>query len=258
MRDRAHTPTNTFPRGLCRVRGLSLGVWIATAVFGGWLSPANCFGDDPPCTDADILQVDPVKRVQSALEMIRKHCMTIPGPIWQAAQQSRWSDGVELAGQQRALVVSTAIAAGHAPAESLVIHCLESGKWPGGEALTADTGAILIEGMGPVLNRYRVGLFLDIYEQVPDPEVQAAVVRALVNSDRPEARLPALDAWFRSTGARPDAKTALAISDQNPAEPMLARLVADLPEGPALDWALRLAREAKVAPALEAAKTRGK
>src|SRR5690606_16080399 len=140
----------------------------------------------------------PELRLQAALDVIRGGCLSIPGPVWTAVETGSYPDGVTLSPHFRVLLINTAIAKGRAEAESLAVRILENGSFPGGPEIEMATGAELVEGLAPALDEYRTGLMLDIYEQVEDATVRNAVIRALRNSDRPEAILPALDAYWNT------------------------------------------------------------
>src|SRR5690606_37841563 len=143
----------------------------------------------------------------------------------------------------RVLLINTAIAKGRAEAESLAVRILENGSFPGGPEIEMATGAELVEGLAPALDEYRTGLMLDIYEQVEDATVCNAVIRALRNSDRPEAILPALDAYWNTPQAKAEAQATFSEEPEKEPDAILARVIKTLPEGPALDWALRISEK---------------
>jgi hypothetical protein len=78
------------------------------------------------------------------------------------------------------------------------------------------------------------------------------------SSDRPEAILPALDAYWNTPGARAEAQATFAEEPEKEPDAILARVIATLPEGPALDWALRLSETSAGELSMKAAKDRAK
>ncbi|MCA9729011.1 MAG: hypothetical protein KC729_15065 [Candidatus Eisenbacteria bacterium] len=230
---------------------------LALASAALFFSAVRAHGDDP-CNDDAILQTGIKVRLEKALELVRGGCMTIPGPIWTVVQKGSYSDGNTVSINNRILLIDTAIAAGYVEAESLAVSALEGGKFPDGTELAPDTGAALLEGLGPALTPYRIGLLLDVYEQVNAAVVRDAVIRTLRNSDRPEALLPALDASWRSKASGPEARKTFAEQPEKTPDAILARVIGNLPEGPALDWAIDLAQSEKGELSMKAAQARGK
>jgi hypothetical protein len=257
--------TQRFPRArrTARIAG-SIGAKWAAALLVLCAAPmpfpaaSPAVAQDQACTDAKIVEVEAKVRLEEALELIRGKCMTVPGPIWTVIQKGVWPDELHYAANDRVLLINTAIAAGYADAESLAVRALETGELPTGPALEPPTGAMLLEGLAPALTDYRIGLLLDIYEQVPHIEVRSAVVRTLRNANGPEALLPALDANYARRASVAEAR--LTFSEQPDKEPqaILIRVIETLPDGPALDWAVRLADEFELEEAQKAARARGK
>ena len=242
-----------------RCAGVSWIPMLAAALFlsAAAHSTVLAHGDDP-CDEDKVLEAKPRFRLEAALEMIRGGCMSIPGPIWYVIQKGDYPDGVIVSMHDRVLMINTAIAAGHAEAESLSVSVLENGGFPDGPQIEPTTGAMILEGLAPALNPYRVGLLLDIYEQINQPEVRNAVIRTLRSSDRPEALLPALDAYWMSPPARAEAMATFAEEPDKDPDAILARVIGVLPSGPALDWAARLTEKSQGALSTKAARARGK
>jgi hypothetical protein len=201
-------------------------------------------GQDQPCDEKKVLESASDLRLQAALDVIRGGCLTIPGPVWSAVETGKYPDGVGISSHHRVLMINTAIAKGRAEAESLAVLTLENGAFPGGSEIDFPVGAELVEGLAPALNGYRTGLLLDIYEQVDNATVRNAVIRSLRSSDHPEAILPALDAYWNSPQAKAEAQATFADEPEKEPDAILARVIATLPEGPALDWALRISEQA--------------
>lgn len=215
------------------------------------------FAQSEPCDEKKALQAAPEVRLEAALAVIRGGCLTIPGPVWSAVENGTYPDGTTLSIHHRVLMINTAIAQGRAEAESLAVSTLETGSFPGGPELEFAAGAELVEGLAPALTSYRTGLLLDIYEQVNNPTVRNAVIRTMRSSDQPEAILPALDAYWNTPAARAEALATFADEPEKEPDAILARVIGALPEGPALDWALRISEKAGEL-SMKAAKERAK
>ena len=118
-------------------------------------------------------------------------------------------------------------------------------------------GIALVRALKPALNRYRLRLLLDIYEQVSDDEVHAAVIETLAGRPEPEAWLPALETHWKGEGdARVAAEAALA--PRNDPDALLAELIRELPNDNTLAWALELAKSSDAPRAKQAAAARKK
>jgi hypothetical protein len=219
---------------------------------------SGALAEGEPCDENKVLAVAPEFRLEAALNVIRGGCLTIPGPVWSAAEQGKYPDGTKISVHQRVLMINTAISKGRAEAESLSVFTLENGAFPGGPEIAVESGAELVEGLAPALTPYRTGLLLDIYEQVNNATVRNAVIRSMRSSDRPEAILPALDAYWNTPAARLEAQETFKDEPEKEPDAILARVISTLPEGPALDWALRISESADGELSMKAAKERAK
>ncbi len=213
-----------------------------------------------PCDGmADALQrATPAARLGLARAAIRQDCRPLPAPILTALRDGKWADGAELDLLDRTALTAQAAGARYAEAESLSVLALESGSWPDGMTLTVESGAYLLRGLAPALTPYRVRLVLDIYEQKAVPPVRLAALETLRRSSRLEALLPALDANIFESGPVREAGLAslLEQEEKNPAD-VLARVIRELPDGPLLQWAARLASQYPSGSVAAAKKRRG-
>ncbi|MCA9754917.1 MAG: hypothetical protein KDA27_03875 [Candidatus Eisenbacteria bacterium] len=220
--------------------GVRLGAWIAP------VCAATVAWSAIPCDQAaKTLAGTPVpQRIATATEILQSDCQPLLPEISNAIRTRHWSDAVALLEDQRISLLDTAIAAGYGEAADIAVRVLEKGAWPDGTALNPLAGAKVVEALAPALDRYRVLLLLDVYEQVQIPEVSLSVLEALRGSKEPEALLPALDAYWNGTGdVQALASQVVAAQPETKAPAVLVRLAEALPTGPALDWAGRLGKQ---------------
>jgi hypothetical protein len=220
-------------------------------------------GDKPAPTPCD--QVDdaiknapgPMKAAVAAAAIDRK-CVPLPAGILAALRGGQWAGPELVEPGDRVAVLVRAAEAHYAEAESLAVQVLEAGAWPDGAPLGFEPGAIVIRSLKGAMNRYRTHLCLDVYEQVKEPIVRQAVIQALRGSTLDEALLPAVEAALEESGTLHEAGIT-SIADQPEKTPplVLARLVRKLPEGPLLNWALRLSNRYPSSPVAAAKKERG-
>ncbi len=207
-------------------------------------NPGTASAESPTCATIEkaIRSAAASARLDLARQGIALRCTPLAPALWSAIEKGTWTDGAKLDPRARAALLSSAVGARYAEAESLGVTLLSTGAWPDGEELDLEIGADVIRGMKPALNHYRVLLLLDIYEQLQEEPVRIAVVETLVGAKEKEAWLPALDAHVRGEGLlRVAAEKALAL--QKDVDALLADLIATLPDDAALAWAITLANE---------------
>ncbi|MEZ4649944.1 MAG: hypothetical protein R3E97_14375 [Candidatus Eisenbacteria bacterium] len=225
--------------------GTSRRLLTATRI-GGLFAPAlaaSLVWAAVPCDQAaQVLQAAPgPQRMATATEILKSDCQPLLPEIATAIRTAHWADSAPLSADQRISLLHTAIAEGYGAAAEVAVQVLEKGAWPDGTALDPGVGAQVVEALAPALDRYRVLLLLDVYEQVQVPAVSLAVVKTLEAAKEPEALLPALDASWNGKGEVQVAasKMITAQPEKTPAA-VLLRLAKTLPKGPALDWVGRL------------------
>lgn len=222
---------------------IAIGALVATAA--GILLATAATAQVPP-KDLDCAQAsDALRRAAAkdrftlAVTILEQKCRPLPAGILSALRAGVWEDGATVPGEDRMSLLTRGTQAAYAEAETLTVALLEAGHWPDGHELSIEDGSRLIASLAPVLNPYRTRLLLDVYEQVPATLVRIAVIRALHGAALPEAILPALDASFLETGPL-QATGMWELGTTEKRDLALARLLRELPAGPALEWAKRL------------------
>lgn len=232
------------------VSGSSLGALAAFALSGSVLAQV-------PCENAaETLQRAAVPhRVSTAMEILKSNCRPLLPEIRTALESQRWSDKVVLVPEHRLQLLNLAVAQGYEEAAAISVQVLETGTWPDGESITPAVGAEIVRGLRPALDQYRTLLLLDVYEQVQVPEVRLAVVQTLRDGVAPMALLPVLDAYWSGSGeVQVAAAEIIAAQPEKKAGEVLTRVAKELPEGPVLAWARRLAEAHNIKAASEAAR----
>jgi len=194
---------------------------------------------------AAILAADVSKRLSLAQTAIRRACRPAPAPLWDAIRTGQWSDSAPLAPAFRVSLLVLMIGKRYAEAESLGVQLLEgNGHWPAdGAAFNQPEAVDVISSLKSALTPYRIRLLLDIYDQVSDTKVRLAVVRALQESKSDEAMLAVVSACWDSTDeVKTAGEEAVKKQPEKSADGVLARLIRQLPAGPVLDGAVRLAK----------------
>lgn len=189
-------------------------------------------------------EVPAAERFDLARSAIEGNCRPLSEPILSALRKGSWLDGKEVGFEHRLSLLDLAVSGHHAEAESLAVKILENGQWPDGRALDLETGGRIIKSMRSVLTPYRVRLLLDVYDQISQEHVRLNVLQTLRASNEEAALLPALDSFW--SGSHSLQQAALAnLGDQPDPMPdvVLGRLIRNLPEGPLLNWALRMANQ---------------
>lgn len=212
-----------------------------------------------PCDTAEsaIESARPMQRMGLAMEILAARCQPMPKFMSKVMNGSVWPDGAPVRGDQRVELVAQAIASGYDEPAQLVVEVLEGGKWPDDTAIDTHSGAQLVEALAPVLDEYRTGLLMDIYEQIPSPIVRTAVIGALANGVGDSALLPVVDAYWASSDNNLKVLAAETLSGLNTtAADELVRMAGSVPKGPALEWVIRLGSDFGVAKAVEIAKAR--
>jgi len=244
-------------------------VWLALVLAAATGLVSQAWAADPPAakkaavvpcdkTADAIRQQAPAARLALAQDAIKQKCQPLSPPIVSAITKSAWEDGSPLAMKDRLDLTIRATSAGYPEAETLTVVALEMGRWPDGKEIEFGDGAQLVQSLKPVLTPYRTHLLLDIYEQITVPSVRLAVVLALRGSKLNEALLPAIDACYKETGPTHEAgMTAAAAEPEKSPDPILARLLKSLPEGPFLNWAMTLAKDNSSPVVASAKKDRG-
>lgn len=193
---------------------------------------------------AAISEVPAGERYELARTAITGNCRPLSEPILSAIGKGRWLDGHEVGSEYRLALLTLAVSGSHAEAESMAVAILEEGRWPDGRALDLETGGQIIRSLQPVLTPYRVRLLLDVYEQINQEFVRFHVLQTLRTSDLDAALLPALDSfWGGSHSLQQAAMATLGDQPEKIPDAVLGRLIRNLPEGPMLNWALRLASQ---------------
>ncbi len=193
---------------------------------------------------AAIPQAPAPERYELAMTTIKGNCRPIPEVVLSALTTGKWQDGQRVGTEQRTSLLTAAVSASYAEAESLAVTILENGVWPDDLALDLMTGGQIVGSLQPVLTPYRVRLLLDVYEQIRHDHVRSQVLRTLRGSTDDASLLPALDSfWGTSRELQQIAVTTLAEQPEEVPGQVLGRLIRNLPEGPLLNWALSLARQ---------------
>lgn len=205
--------------------------------------------------EAEIQKKTGAERIASARTYVTEGCLTPTSALWRAIETGVWSNGDTLSSEtsDRAFLVKVSFFKGFAAAETLVVSTLQSGVWPDGDAIVIDEGIVLVEALEAKLTPYRIGLLLDIYEQIPNERVRIAVVQTLRASQRPEAILPALDAFWTEEGELKNAaNTSIGLQPEQEPKPVLTRLARELDDETMRSWIRRLAEAHQVPEALKA------
>lgn len=240
----------------CGRRSRTLG-WMAA-----WAVTSSCLvagevGASVPCDKAaETLRSAPApQRLNTALDILKSQCQPLLPEILTAMRTRRWADQAPILPADRVVLLNAGIAQGYEDATAVSVSVLETGSWPGDEPLDAALGAKLAEGLGPVLDEYRVLLLLDIYEQVGLPEVRMGVLRALRQGSGPATLVPALDAYWSGSGEiQVLAAEIIAAQPEKKADAVLTRVAGELSDGAVLEWVARLANAHGVQAAVAAAK----
>ena len=254
MSIRSHAPA-TLVADLAGA-GLVLGLALVGPVFAAG-------GDDAasiPCAQvpAAIGKAPEAERVNLVLAAIDRKCHPLPAVVMAALRSGAWADSAALSLSSRTLLLTQATAAAYPEAETLAVKLIETGTWPDGQQLYAESGAQVIRAFKGLLTTYRTGLLLDVFEQVKEPSVRQAVLQTLRDAKFDEALLPALDAAYEETGSVQETAIASVAAQPEKTPPGLhARLIRKLPKGALLDWALRLADRHPSDPVAAAKKARG-
>ena len=241
-------------QGKRRARKLrALGTWGAV----GCLLGATGAWATVPCEKAEnALHAAPApQRLATAVDILKSRCQPLLPEILTAMKTRQWSDRTSIPNEDRVTLLNTGVAQGYEEAIAASVSVLETGMWPGNEPLDMVSGAKVAEGLGMALDPYRILLLLDVYEQIDLPAVRSAVIRALRHGTGAEALLPALDAYWTGKGeTQVLAAEVIAAQPEKKADAVLTRVAAELPKGPALVWAERLATAHGVEAAVRAAK----
>ncbi len=193
---------------------------------------------------AAISEVPAPERFELARTLIKGNCRPIPEPVLSALATGKWKDGREVGTEQRTSMLALAVSGSYTEAESMAVAILENGVWPDGRALELATGGRIIQSLQPALTPYRVRLLLDVYEQIKNDHIRSQVLHTLRGSADEASLLPALDSfWGGSHSLQQAAMTTLAEQPEELPDQVLGRLIRNLPEGPLLNWALRLANQ---------------
>ncbi len=207
--------------------------------------------------DSAVESAKAMQRMGLAMEILSARCQPMPKFMNKVMNESLWPDGSAVRGDQRIELVAQAIASGYDEPAQLVVEVLESGKWPDDRAIDTHSGAQLVEALAPVLDEYRTGLLMDIYEQIPSPTVRTAVISALANGVGDSALLPVVDAYWASSDNNLKVLAAETLAGLNTtAADELVRMAGSVPKGPALEWVIRLGSDFGVGKAVEIAKAR--
>ena len=205
-----------------------------------------------------LLKADAAGRSILAHQAITRPCRPIPMPLWSAIRFGKWEDSQPLDAEARGDLLALMVQNRYPEAETLAVSLLETGRWPENLPMTQAQAGKIVLGLKPALTRYRIGLLLDIYEQVPEQYIRFSVLQALDGSDRPEALLPAVDAcWNDSSTVRLKALSTVAAQKEKTPDRLLARLINTLPDGPMLQWAERLGARHPSAEVSDAMRKRG-
>jgi hypothetical protein len=251
------------------MRNRSFALSILAAGLGGaglvlaLTGPATAAGDEPvpvPCAQIPeaIRQAPAPKRIDLAVGAIARNCRPLPAAVLAALRTGHWEDGIEAELPDRSIMVVRATEAAYPEAETLAVQLIETGRWPTGEPLSIESGSQMIRALKGVLTTFRAHLLLDVFEQLKDPMVRQAVVQTLRSSKLDEALLPALEAAYEESGSlREAANTSVSEQPEKTPPALHARLIRKLPEGPLLNWALRLANRHPSSPVEAAKKARG-
>jgi uncharacterized protein YeaC (DUF1315 family) len=192
------------------------------------------------------------------LAAIDRKCRPLPAVVLAALRSGAWDDSAALSPPDRVVILAQATAAAFPEAETLAVKLIETGTWPDGRPLQAESGTQLIRAFKGVLTTYRTHLLLDVFEQVKEPSVRQAVLQTLRDSKLDEAALPALEAAYEETGpVQTIAISSIAAQPEKTPPALHARLIRKLPKGALLDWAVRLADRHPSDPVAAAKKARG-
>ncbi|MFN8548584.1 MAG: hypothetical protein U0527_11645 [Candidatus Eisenbacteria bacterium] len=209
--------------------------------------------------DQSINSATPAARLDTAIQGLALKCPALSAELRLALRQGHWADGTPLRAQERTNLFQVAIGFRYTEAESLCVEVLSGGRWPEGGELDLSDGIGLVRSLKPALTPYRTRLLLDVYEQLPDDEVHAAVIETLAGRPEPEAWLPALEAHWEAEGdARVAAEAALAAKQGQDPDALLATLIQTLPNDNTLAWAIQIAKSADAPLAKKAAAKRKK
>lgn len=185
------------------------------------------------------------------------HCEPLPPIVQKAIFDGKWGDKSAVAIESRAAYLGRAIRARYPAAESLAVTLITNGQWPGGPALDAAHADHCILALKGSLTPYRIGLLLDVYDQVHGVETRSAVLSTLCGAKGPEALLPALDAYLRLDGAlKQSAKACLDAEPEHDPVLVLARVVREV-KASCLPWAAELTKGQQSPAILQAKKARG-
>ena len=258
------TSSNEAPAGSTTTKpGLPAGA-LRSGLAWGWLACLLTILPSPGAAascdelEAQLMRETGNQRHQTATNFIAQGCLGTSSEVWSAIHNGVWSDGDSLAtADARSSLVRFAMLKGFVDAETLAVQVLQSGLWPDGSELVLDEGIVMVQGLEARLTPYRVGLLLDIYEQIPDERVRKSVVQTLRATQRPEAILPALDAFWHDVGdLQAVANTSIGLQPEQDPNKVLTRLARTLDDPVHLEWVRRLAEEKDVAEALEALQSR--
>lgn len=231
-------------------RVLAVSIWILIVLGAPPLSAqeATEAGGGPadiPCAEADaaVAKATGTARLDLARTLLERPCQPMPGAIQDAINAGTWPGGGKVTPKERLALLEVAVAHGYAEAETLTVRILETGGWPDGSGITLEDGILAIRALAPAMTRYRTRLLLDIHEQHTAAPVRVAVLETLRKAPYDEALLPALESYWQGSGTV-QAAGMKTVGDQpeGTASDVLARLIRNLPSGPLLDWAVRLAR----------------
>lgn len=227
---------------------------LATFVLLGlqWIAPQTITAQDAApfaemsCDQivSGLSQAPAAERFDLAMAALSRPCKPLPDPIRSALEKGIWPDGREAGLNQRLPLLTQAVTQRYVEAETLAVAILENGVWPDGTSLDLTSGGDIIQSLEGALTPYRVRLLLDVFEQIDQDYVRYHIIKTLRASDEDAALLPALSAFWDGSSWLQQAALAT-IGDQPEETPgaVLARLIGNLPEGPLLNWALRLANQ---------------
>lgn len=253
----ARIPTpNRRPSGRRFIFGAALALGIALVATGPARGETRLSCDT---LDQSINSASPSARLDTATQGLALKCPSLSAELRLALREGHWADGASLTAAERTSLFQNAIGLRYAEAESLCVEVLSGGRWPGGTELDVSDGIGLLRSLKPALTPYRTRLLLDIYEQLPDDAVHAAVIETLAGRPEPEAWLPALEAHWQAEGeVKAAAESALSQRKDRTPDALLAELIQKLPNDNTLSWAIQIAKGADAPLAKKAAAARKK
>lgn len=211
------------------------------------ITPVAQAADSICATAAETIQKTPAASRMAVLrKWLAADCEDVPATLWTAIESGKWSDGGVIIGPDRAALLQGLAENKNPQAIKLVIATLEVGAWPNQDPLQPALGASLIESVHGSHDRYSTLLLLDIYDQIENIQVRASVIHSLTHCEVPEARLPALDSYWKADPVLKEAaEIALAGWSKDSADAQLKWTIGALKKGPALKWALRIQKNSR-------------